>query len=252
MKWISSILKRTRAFQSLKGEVENIRDYIADPDALTELSTGARFYMPNRIQDEIQRHIALRRNYYESSLLNKVNEFVPHGGSVIDIGANIGNHTVYWAHERRARVLAFEPVMQTYEILIKNISVNDLEDRVHCFNCALGARYGRADIASFDPKNIGATVIKEQKDVNIEVHTLDGVLAGQAIEHIDLIKIDVEGNEGAVLKGALHTLSSFSPTLMIEIFQENMQNIQHILRGAGYQKHMFLGTDTYIFRKRRA
>jgi uncharacterized UPF0160 family protein len=79
---------------------------------------GVRFSVPLFPNDWIQHHMVQDGNFYEFNDLAYLDQFVPFQSVIFDLGANIGNHAVYWACIRKAeRVYAFEPVPSTYEIL---------------------------------------------------------------------------------------------------------------------------------------
>src|SRR5437868_5193159 len=65
-----------------------------------------------------------------------------------DIGANIGSYTVLASGHVGARSFAFEPVASTFENLLKNVSLNNISDRVRSYNIALGAKAGTVDFTT--------------------------------------------------------------------------------------------------------
>jgi hypothetical protein len=80
------------------------------------------------------------------------------GGIVFDIGANVGNHAVYWAIKRRAyKVYAFEPVLSTFSLLETNIALNLTEKTIIPLNYAISDHIGKVSIGKVDLQNIGAT-----------------------------------------------------------------------------------------------
>ena len=127
----------------------------------------------------------------------------------IDIGANIGSYTILAAGVSGANCISIEPVTQTFDVLYKNILINNLTDSVTALNIGVGAKKG---ILSFT-KNLDTVnhVIleshKEQEGELIQVlcECLDILLADK--QKPSLLKIDVEGFEQEVINGAQSVLN---------------------------------------------
>jgi len=107
--------------------------------------------------DKVQRYILLRSTFFVSRLLAVVGRLVPQNGIVVDAGANIGNHSVFFSlFTGAAEVIAFEPMRETFAILQRNVSLNALTG-VHCINKALGATEGSAALGIYRADNMGMT-----------------------------------------------------------------------------------------------
>lgn len=136
-------------------------------------------------------------------------------GIFLDVGANLGNHTLFFSKIMGKKCYSFEPNDQVYSALVQNIKLNALEEKVKCFNTALGRQSGKASIRSVLENNLGSTTLEVQKeDGEIDVKTLDSMIVKN--ESIALIKIDVEGFEFEVLEGAKETIKTHKPILLIE------------------------------------
>ena len=123
----------------------------------------------------------------------------------LDVGANVGSYTILASGAVGARSIAVEPVPATYVHLRENVSLNDLVGRVRCWQGGLGDRAGSLRFTSgLDTVNHVLAPGEEMPAVEVPVTTLDE-LVGDDIP--TLIKIDVEGYEYAVLKGAQRTLA---------------------------------------------
>lgn len=125
----------------------------------------------------------------------------------IDIGANIGSYTVLAAGVARATVMAFEPVPSTFERLMDNVHLNRLMGRTACRNMALGEHEGNIRFTSSrDTTNHALPAGTEPgiDTIEVPVARCDDVLDGQSPI---VIKIDVEGYETAVCKGAENALT---------------------------------------------
>lgn len=210
-----------------------------------------KFYLPFWKTDLIQRQILFGDRYYEDQLLYFVTQKFRGGGNlgqgtVIDIGANIGNHSIYFLKECGAgKVIAFEPVAETFHILKKNIEINGLESRAVLYNCGVGETRSKAAYKEYDLNNIGGTTLYDTMDGSIEICSIDEL---ELEENIVLIKVDVEGYEEKVIKGALKTIRKNKPVIMLEAWDrsDTIENIIMILSDIGYE-FQFIEAENYIF-----
>jgi FkbM family methyltransferase len=125
----------------------------------------------------------------------------------IDVGANVGSYTILASAEIGARTISIEPVPSTFAFLKKNVLLNNVDRLVEALNIGLAGKSGSIKFTrSLDTVNHVAT--SGETDV-IEVHiaTLDKIAKGITP---CLIKIDVEGYEYEVLRGAYRTLAESS------------------------------------------
>ena len=117
----------------------------------------------------------------------------------IDIGANIGSYTVLASAEIKATTISIEPVPSTFYNLRNNILINNIQDRVTLLNLGLGSQVGHIRFTNkFDTMNHVA-VESDTDTIDVTVDTLDNVLANK---HPLMLKIDVEGFETEVIRGA--------------------------------------------------
>jgi FkbM family methyltransferase len=130
--------------------------------------------------------------------------------TIFDVGANIGSMTL--AYRKRfpdSRLYSFEPVNETFHKL-KEATKHD--SKIHCYNMALAARSGSATINIGSKSGQNSLVVRQQGEVSsqeVRLITLDDFMNSQEkIKQIDILKIDVEGFERDVLKGAEKTLES--------------------------------------------
>ena len=194
---------------------------------------------------------SIRRNgdYFEHTWLERW--FLPRAGEiacVYDIGANLGNHTVYFAaHAKKANVFSFEPVPVTFELLKTNVEQNGLSDRVKLFQCALGAQEGSAKMQVDGTDRLGFATITENGTQEVAVTRLDDM----NLPPPDFVKIDVEDYELEVLKGMERTLRESSAILWIEIHAglSNNQEKYEFLSSLGYLPIDTTVTD-FLFAKK--
>lgn len=151
----------------------------------------------------------------------------------LDIGANIGNHALYFA-SHYAQVLAFEPQPRTFRLLQLNA---ELVPNLQCRNVGLSDAAGHAFI-DLPAGNAGMARVSESGGgTRCELQTLDAALVGDA-RRVSLIKIDVEGHEARVLRGARQVLQRDQPVVLLEQqaheFAEGSSPALDVLRAAGY------------------
>jgi FkbM family methyltransferase len=165
---------------------------------------------------------------FERSTVQTLQKLAIPGSLVFDIGANIGAHTLGLARSvgPAGRVYAIEPSDFAFAKLKRNLALNpELESRTHAHQILLGAEsdaqlpqtiYASWPLVANEPvhpKLRGRLTTTS----NAHVDTLDAFVERQGIDRLDLIKLDVDGNEYPVLKGGAKTLTRFRPTLLMEM-----------------------------------
>ena len=141
----------------------------------------------------------------------------------VDIGANIGSYTVLAGGHIGAKTFSFEPLPLTFSHLERNIAINQMRKNVTAFNVALGSEKGSINFTkSFDTMNHVA-VEGEPDSISVPVDTLDNILLNQEVPL--LMKIDVEGFETEVIKGASNTLKQ--PGLKAIIIELNGSGLRY-------------------------
>ena len=200
--------------------------------------------------DHLAAIIGATQRFYEPDMLAKIQEIYLPGTAIVDVGANIGNHTVFFAAILGAPVLAIEPYGPNHDLLQVNIAANGLEQRVCTHRVALGEREGTGSIQIGDASNLG-TVSVQPGNGDVPIRSLDGILRDQPMGNrpIGLIKIDVEGNEGAVLAGAVGTILRWRPDIVIEADRtDRFLATARQLHELGYApRGRYAWTPTYLF-----
>ena len=190
---------------------------------------------------------------FEAGTQKRLAELIKPGDVVFDIGANVGAHTLPMACSVGAagKVFAVEPADFAFAKLRRNLSLNpELEHRVHTFQLFFLADkimitppkevyaswpLGRDQMVH--PKHRGRLVPATQATVE----TLDSFVERHLIDRIDLIKIDVDGQELPVLRGGLTTLLRFHPILIMEMapyvhveHDQSFADLVELLKTSGY------------------
>ena len=158
-------------------------------------------------------------------------------GNVVDIGANVGSHTLAFARYAE-HVFAFEPQPATYFSLCANLLIN-IVNNVTPVNIALGNRIGTATMHHIDPRFPHASAGEGVGfgELAVSIRTLDSL----NLPNISFIKIDVEHSELEVLLGAVETLEKYHPTVYVEIHETDIiQPICALMESLHYMTHEFI------------
>lgn len=140
--------------------------------------------------------------------------------TVVEVGANIGVHTVPLAKAVGAtgRVIAIEPQRIIHQYLCANMALNGLPN-VETYHCGAGERSGVMAVPLVDyyanqRNNFGGiALVPEGKGEPVAIRTVDEIVGER---HIQLLKVDVEGMEAEVLRGAQETIRKSRPFLYVE------------------------------------
>lgn len=170
--------------------------------------------------------------FYENHILSswfKPNMFK----TVFDIGANLGNHTLFFAsNSPDAEIYSFEPMPANYKLLECNVRNNHLEKRVHLYNKAVGAESGTVQMSVSIANNNGTAKIVDGVGTEMaEVLAIDEL----NLPIPDFVKIDTEGYEINVLKGMYKTLERSNALVWIEVDDHNAFEVYRIMDSLGYR-----------------
>ncbi|MFC3652882.1 FkbM family methyltransferase [Dyella humi] len=154
--------------------------------------------------------------------------------TALDIGANIGNHSLYFSDYFK-RVVSFEPHPRIFKVLSLNA---ELVNNVSCHNVGLSDKDGSA-VLSGPETNFGRSTISESRDsksVDIKLVTLDSF---SEFENVKLLKIDVEGHECKALMGAKKIIQEHRPIILFEQHIDDFVNgesqVLSLLKEFGYK-----------------
>jgi FkbM family methyltransferase len=197
--------------------------------------------LPHRYQQELKRlHFArlIRKQLFQRAIENegefhRLHEWVKPGDWVLDVGANVGNYAARLSElvSGEGRVLAFEPVLETFELLAANAGRFPISN-VTLFNVAASDSFAvrsmhmpKLDTGASNPYEAHLT---DDGDLSVLCMPVDRL----NIQHrIRFIKIDVEGHELAALKGMRQLLERDRPVLVIE---GKSPDVAAFLGGLGY------------------
>ena len=197
-------------------------------------------------EDHIAEVIRKTGTFYEAEMLGDLRSRLFYAECAVDVGAHVGNHSIYFSHVLGLQTLAFEPNPVTFEHLEANINANGLAERCLVRNVAVGAAAGRARATPPAERNSGMATVESDPTGAIEVVTLDEAVLGQP--RIDVVKIDVEGWELEVLRGGAQTLARHRPLLYVEIMKPGFEAVLAHLERSGYVCwKRFNATPTFLF-----
>ena len=179
------------------------------------------FFATDKVRDPIQR-THRHGKFFEEEDLGLIGQHFPKGGTFVDIGSNVGNHSLYAGIALgAARIIPFEPNPLAYRLLTLNVLLNGLEDIVVFDHIGLGV--SDTDEGGFGMeerhKNLGAARMLAGEG---DIRTVRGDDA-LTDESPDFIKIDVEGMEMGVLRGLEDTLARCRPPILIEVDKANYE-----------------------------
>jgi FkbM family methyltransferase len=206
------------------------------------------FYTPNKIT-----------NYRANTLFSKEEDTIKwidqYGGEnniFFDIGANIGVYSLYYAMLYKSRVFAFEPQYKNNTLLEKNIQINKLEKFISIIPNPIYSKNKLDFLFSAEDNLLGSASTTFIKKKNLKTNkqkkrltlsfTIDFLVSKFLIPKPNLIKIDVDGNEHDVIKGAKNTInSSDCKSILIETFYKTEKQTKSIL-----EKNFYLHSDSGI------
>ena len=169
---------------------------------------------------------------YEKENFNFINSELKEGMTVLDIGAHIGLMAVVFGKKvgNTGKVYAFEPTPTTVNILRHTIRINKSEN-ISVEPYALADQKGKLTFYISDNLvDNGNSLVNNQRTdrkergIEVDVNTVDDFVMEKGVGKIDFIKIDVEGAELRLLRGAQHTLRKDKPKVILSIHPASIRN----------------------------
>lgn len=140
---------------------------------------------------------------------------------ILDVGANIGNHTLMFSRHAD-RVVSFEPGRRAFDLLSRNIAANALGHVIPC-NVGLSDADATQTLYVEAAGNLGGSSLSRDalcgvayEEDTITLRLGDSVISELGLGRVDFLKIDVEGHERAVIRGLRKTLLQHRPVMLME------------------------------------
>lgn len=186
---------------------------------------------------------------YLITLINWLKEYHSNifNGAVIDVGANIGNHSVFFSKFFK-NIYSFEPNPTTFKLLKINSKINN---NISIKKKGLSNKIELSYLLE-NRSNLGGSKLIDKKStdtIDIQLSTLDHEI-NSIKESIKLIKIDVEGHEFEVIQGSKKTIMKYKPIIIFEQqlddFPENFMKIKKLLLDLNYSKFGIIKRKSYL------
>jgi len=208
----------------------------------------------------VEKLIFAFREYYEPEL-DYLRQILLPGMTFVDAGACYGIYTLAASKMvgRQGRVIAFEPASRAFRVLRKNIALNRLTN-VLAYPLALTETEGKVPL--YHHPNVGCDSLGKDHSFTetaeeVATESLDNVLRKIPVDGVDVIKMDVQGAEELVLRGAKATLNAHHPIIIFEIYPEGTVPLGlppygawEILDNLGYE--FFVVDRCRAFRKQKS
>ncbi|MDI9643801.1 MAG: FkbM family methyltransferase [Candidatus Verstraetearchaeota archaeon] len=180
---------------------------------------------------DVESFVILREN--TEKMFNRY--LTPKKGDVfLDVGAHIGKYTIKIAKivGSKGKVIAIEADPNNFDLLKRNVEINKLEN-VTLFNIA--AWNSACKLTFYKGDSSGHGTVKGNRQFGkfvLDARPIDALLKG---EKVDWVKIDVEGAEYEVLKGAIQTIKISRPKLIVEVFPQNRETVFGFMKELDYR-----------------
>jgi len=185
----------------------------------------------------------LAGQFVEEPELQALRKVVPQGGNVVDVGCEIGNHAVYFQkYLKAARIWAFDANQRCTHETRRNLQANapGSECRFDVLTTGVSDKPGKLYLPQHDDTVSGLSSNPDE-GIEVPVVPLDNLVG----ERVDLLKVDVEGMEMQVLKGAMNILRRDRPYLFIEVQDANREAFSALMNELGYKLVARFGGNHY-------
>ena len=196
---------------------------------------------------------------YEPEMRSAISMLTRPGWCAYDVGANVGVFSFLFASlvGESGRVYAFEPEPNNYKCLKLSVSQNNVSNII-TDNRALGATSQKELFdrrgGAFSGRLVGTegTHTPTGNVIQVEATSIDALIENESYRVPDILKIDVEGNEGLVLMGMQKTLAAHSPAIICELHShlgDSIEDVHRLFRDNNYTAYSI---SDYLLRERKA
>ena len=187
--------------------------------------------------------VMIRKNQvWEPEMYSIFDRFINKDSVVIECGCHIGIHTIKIASLCN-KLYGFEPMPDTYEVLSKNIILNNVNNSI-IYKKGVADKEGFTKYSWISDNNPGGSgldnnpmgkpsyINSTDKNIEVELTTIDSL----NLDKLDFIKIDVEGYEPLVIKGGINTIRRHKPVIIMEVWKDHFGNVD-----IDYARELFKG-----------
>lgn len=192
--------------------------------------------------DSIYERMSKSKKFYEFGMLKAIHEDLKlRGGLWLDVGANFGNHAIFFERYCEADVIAFEPVAYNFTLLKSNVKANGC--KVDCRMVGVSNYNGTGTFKQGKSSRwVNCVVVPGYE---FDVVTLDSL----NLKGVNVMKVDVEGDELKVLQGAKTLINEQKPHIFVEAWGgDKLKPIREFLFKLGYKERgCYNAAPTYHF-----
>ena len=201
-----------------------------NPDNILRYENGIAFNISTK-KNSMSKSLILQE-HTESNETKFLKKIIKPGQTVLDVGANMGWYSIHFSKwvGQSGKIFAFEPVPEIYEELTSNINLNFCQNII-VFNCALGNQNESVlfNVSDFEGgSGASSENLKFGKEIKVSKRKLDDVMNEHNLDNIDFLKIDIEGGELNMLKGAEKLIEKYKPKLLLEIVDIHCDRFQYL------------------------
>ncbi len=196
-----------------------------------------KIYLPFKESDHIQKTVFQTQKPYEHELLSYILTLIPPHSTLLDIGMNIANHSLFLA-ANGFKVHAFEANTKMSAIAKESIRLNGFEDRVRVYEFGVSDKNEKAYFAKEIPLNFGGMALSladENCGCNLDLIECKSIDSLGLEDDIALIKIDIEGMEAKALRGMEKLIAKNRPVICAEAnYVDDFLRLDRILNSFNY------------------
>lgn len=247
---VGAISRKTPYFKGKWRVVDWVFEkFLAKSGKVEVVPIGNGITIKCNLWDELQNGVWWLGDSFEKNQTSYIKSILKPGMTLLDVGANIGYYSIIASPilGDRGQIHAFEPVAQQYADLQANISRNNLKN-IHAKKLIVSEKSGMMTINLGGDDNSGTASVafapsNNGRSETVETVSLDEYVAKNRLK-VDVIKVDVEGHELSVFKGARETLKQQKPILLAEVKQflfkragTSREELYSFLSELGYQAY---------------
>ncbi len=165
------------------------------------------------------------KRHFEAGPIERLQEFVPNGSLVIDVGANVGFFSLRFARwvGGDGEVISIEPEDHNYETLVRTLKLENRFGNVRTLKAVAAAASGTMLLEINELHPADHKLSRDGTGVPVEAVRLDDLVQHKSARRPSLVKIDVQGAEMLVLQGAADILKLAAPALFVELQEEGLK-----------------------------